>query len=412
MVQRNSSLSAQRLRLDHLTGRSSHPKIQQSLEQLCTGSGVPVQVHSIVLGLDWCLSCIRRRAFSTGLSNGMRTSWSQLVGHPAGPLFSIECPDNAVRQLHFPHCEIEPAPLYENLLSIAHITNHGMSFIDALEITDTHVVIDVPHLSSFGVSSRRRRGTSKYIRRVSGQVLLFLTPPKHTRKCNLLSINVNVDDVNAFVKKYEPRAMYLRVPAACKLITEHKYSVTAVMKTRQIHCKEKMFEPELWTKLSHECLKSGFHRQQQKFLNSQRPKQHRVWDHNMNLPAPAAFKRPQQDVPPKKKLLSVGRRQWRQQLCRRRKIGGKYKRKTKRQLLNVLQELGDDEFEEFKWFLNQEKQGDIPPITKKLLENATTTRVVDLMVQRYEESGAVEVTRRVLKNMNMNELRKKLRNLH
>uniref|UniRef100_A0A673AUG1 CARD domain-containing protein n=1 Tax=Sphaeramia orbicularis TaxID=375764 RepID=A0A673AUG1_9TELE len=24
---------------------------------------------------------------------------------PAGPLFSIECPDNAVRQLHFPHCE-------------------------------------------------------------------------------------------------------------------------------------------------------------------------------------------------------------------------------------------------------------------------------------------------------------------
>ncbi|XP_029979235.1 uncharacterized protein LOC115411292 isoform X2 [Sphaeramia orbicularis] len=326
---------------------------------------------------------------------------------PAGPLFSIECPDNAVRQLHFPHCEIEPAPICENLLSIAHITNHGMSFIDALEITDTHVVIDVPHLSSFGVSSRHRRGT----RQVRGQVLLFLTPP-NTLEMHLLSINVNVDDVKAFVKKEEPRAMYLRVPASCKLITEHKYSVDCCYEDEQIHYKEKVFDlnfgpnyhmmfeirlPPTTTEVS---------------LTVKDQNNTEVWNHNMNLPAPAAFKRPQQDLPPKKKLLSVGRRQWRQQLCRRRKIGGKYKRKTKRQLLSVLEDLGHSEFEIFKWFLNQKKLGDISPIGKQQLENATAVRVVDLMVQRYEESGAVEVTRRVLKNMNMNELRKKLRNLH
>lgn len=27
---------------------------------------------------------------------------------PAGPLFNIECPDEAISELHLPHCEIGP----------------------------------------------------------------------------------------------------------------------------------------------------------------------------------------------------------------------------------------------------------------------------------------------------------------
>ncbi|KAG7234380.1 hypothetical protein INR49_004858, partial [Caranx melampygus] len=57
----------------------------------------------------------------------------------AGPLFSIQCREDAVRQLHLPHCETEEGLHCDGLLSVAHITDDGMSFIEPLEITDTHV---------------------------------------------------------------------------------------------------------------------------------------------------------------------------------------------------------------------------------------------------------------------------------
>ncbi|KAG7214339.1 hypothetical protein INR49_023156 [Caranx melampygus] len=74
----------------------------------------------------------------------------------AGPLFSIQCREDAVRQLHLPHCETEEGLHCDGLLSVAHITDDGMSFIEPLEITDTHVIISVPHLSFFGLVKARQ----------------------------------------------------------------------------------------------------------------------------------------------------------------------------------------------------------------------------------------------------------------
>ncbi|KAK6291146.1 hypothetical protein J4Q44_G00384550 [Coregonus suidteri] len=69
----------------------------------------------------------------------MMTQWdSSLLGSriPAGPLFSIECPEQSVRQLHFPHCICD----WENdILSVAHVTDGNMEIVQPLKTTATHV---------------------------------------------------------------------------------------------------------------------------------------------------------------------------------------------------------------------------------------------------------------------------------
>ncbi|XP_053198757.1 NLR family CARD domain-containing protein 3-like [Scomber japonicus] len=77
-------------------------------------------------------------------------------------------------------------------------------------------------------------------------------------------------------------------------------------------------------------------------------------------------------------------------------------------LLNILDDLTDNEFENFKWSLKYEKVGDITPIKESQLEKAERRNVVDLMVQKYEFAGAVEVTKSVLKKISRNDLVTKL----
>lgn len=74
-------------------------------------------------------------------------------------------------------------------------------------------------------------------------------------------------------------------------------------------------------------------------------------------------------------------------------------------LLNTLEDLGDDEFNKFKWFLQQTDviQGPMT-IKKSRLETTSRWDTVDLMVQTYRLSGAVEVTRRVLERIGRNDL--------
>eukprot|EP00064_Thunnus_orientalis_P022519 superscaffoldBa00007647_g22717 len=73
-------------------------------------------------------------------------------------------------------------------------------------------------------------------------------------------------------------------------------------------------------------------------------------------------------------------------------------------LLNVLQGLGKEDFKTFKWHL---QKGD-SPIPKSKLEKADETDTVDLMVQKYESSGAVDVAKEVLKKINRNDLVQRL----
>ncbi|XP_034005581.1 caspase recruitment domain-containing protein 8-like [Trematomus bernacchii] len=72
----------------------------------------------------------------------------------AGPLFDVKSSDEAaVCQLHLPHSETEDALLLDGLLSVVHITDEGLSILEPLEVTHTHVVVKVLHLSPLALSS-------------------------------------------------------------------------------------------------------------------------------------------------------------------------------------------------------------------------------------------------------------------
>ncbi|KAM4583636.1 NLR family CARD domain-containing protein 3-like [Odontesthes bonariensis] len=78
---------------------------------------------------------------------------------------------------------------------------------------------------------------------------------------------------------------------------------------------------------------------------------------------------------------------------------------TPEDILNTLEDLGDEEFCKFKWFLQQaDILGGLPAVKKSRLETANRSDTVDLMVQTYRLPGAVEVTRKVLERINRNDL--------
>ena len=84
---------------------------------------------------------------------------------------------------------------------------------------------------------------------------------------------------------------------------------------------------------------------------------------------------------------------------------------TEADLLKLLEDLTDEDFETFVWYLKYEKVDEIPAIKRSKLEKAKRRDAVDLMVQKYEFSGAVEVMKSVLKKINRNDLVKKLSNI-
>ncbi|XP_067456433.1 NACHT, LRR and PYD domains-containing protein 12-like isoform X2 [Thunnus thynnus] len=142
----------------------------------------------------------------------------------AGPLFNIQSPDGAVSQLHLPHCETMDAPLPEGVLSVVHITDDGMSILEPLEITDTHVVVNVPHLSAFGLVWDFVMRFVNITRTISGQVLLFLRPPDtHDRILDVFLLQDNIP--LSEVKVQQGEAEYIKIASDCHLSTDQIYSV-------------------------------------------------------------------------------------------------------------------------------------------------------------------------------------------
>ncbi|XP_026025236.1 NACHT, LRR and PYD domains-containing protein 3-like isoform X2 [Astatotilapia calliptera] len=81
-------------------------------------------------------------------------------------------------------------------------------------------------------------------------------------------------------------------------------------------------------------------------------------------------------------------------------------------LLDILEELTGKEFDDFKWFLQQDSclEG-LPSIKACQLEKAERRDTVTLMVQIYRLPGAVEVTRKVLERISRNDLLQSLSSL-
>lgn len=82
----------------------------------------------------------------------------------------------------------------------------------------------------------------------------------------------------------------------------------------------------------------------------------------------------------------------------------------KEKLWGTLQKLTSKDFETFKWFLKQNVLEGVPGIPEAQLEQATRSDTVDLMVQRYQDSGAVKVTLEILRKIPRNDLVDDLKN--
>ncbi|XP_030601115.1 NACHT, LRR and PYD domains-containing protein 3-like [Archocentrus centrarchus] len=70
------------------------------------------------------------------------------------------------------------------------------------------------------------------------------------------------------------------------------------------------------------------------------------------------------------------------------------------QLLDMLQNLGEEELKLFHWYLQDVQKGDFPSIKTCYLEKADRLKTVDLMVGTYTTDHVMEVARATLKKMN------------
>lgn len=109
---------------------------------------------------------------------------------------------------------------------MAHISDAGVSFVEPLRITATHVVIQVSGLSAFGLVRQILGWINHKIKSVSGQVLLFLAaqnPKTKRRKLNMLLLPRNVP-LSEVLPKY-PNMKNVQVPALCDFTENQSYSV-------------------------------------------------------------------------------------------------------------------------------------------------------------------------------------------
>ncbi|XP_055006562.1 uncharacterized protein LOC110162157 [Boleophthalmus pectinirostris] len=138
---------------------------------------------------------------------------------PAGHLYDIECPEQAVCELHLPHCEPEHVDLSTVDLCVAHISDCGLSLMEPERITQSHVVISVSGLSVFGILMKFFGGYKE----ISGQVLLFCTTDKLTINMFLLPRNISLDQVK---EKQDITKFRIDAPPKCKLVVNRHYRVT------------------------------------------------------------------------------------------------------------------------------------------------------------------------------------------
>ncbi|AWP05253.1 putative NACHT LRR and PYD domains-containing protein 10-like isoform 4 [Scophthalmus maximus] len=79
-------------------------------------------------------------------------------------------------------------------------------------------------------------------------------------------------------------------------------------------------------------------------------------------------------------------------------------------LLETLEELVDDDFRTFKWYLATDVLDGCRPIPKSRLDKASRTETVTKMIASYCHEPAVKVTVEILKSMNFNDDAEKLKN--
>ncbi|XP_039462986.1 uncharacterized protein LOC120436288 [Oreochromis aureus] len=241
-----------------------------------------------------------------------------------------------------------------------------------------------------------------------GQVLLFVRAPQtgaQTQNLDvfLLPCNVPLHEVKA----QHPHSAYIPVPSNCKLIKNETYTVLCPT-ARKIQPKKAEFDMEFGPNY-YATFEIRFDvNTEEVTVTVQDQTNEDVWEHDIDMaavpPSPpvscsSCQTLHQKSVPQSRMLPHPGSPD----------VNVAPKLKVSTELLEMLNDLDDGDFDTFKWHLKSELWKNIKPIQENKLTKAERHAMVDLMVQKYEISGAVEVMESVLLKISRNDLVEKLR---
>ncbi|XP_073702897.1 NACHT, LRR and PYD domains-containing protein 1-like [Garra rufa] len=157
---------------------------------------------------------------------------------PAGPLYDIDCFDGAISGLHLPHCEIFSEKDMDGL-AVAHVTDGNLAKMDPLKVTEAHVMIDIKHLSFFGLIKRILFPP----RPVNAQVLVFQRPVTERQRENVLGVHLLPSNVPLTeVKDQHAENMDIKATSQFRLTPETDYRLCCQAETFTVQPETKVFE--------------------------------------------------------------------------------------------------------------------------------------------------------------------------
>ncbi|KAM9440549.1 NACHT, LRR and PYD domains-containing protein 1b allele 2-like [Clarias gariepinus] len=137
---------------------------------------------------------------------------------PAGPLYSINSHEGSIQYLHIPHCETR---INEVKLTVAHVSGGNVEIVQPQKVTDTHVIIRIQGLSSFGLLKAWLFQAPP----IEAQVLLFYTKQIGEHRMSKLHMHLLPGNVQyEEVQKRDETKTYIEISATCELTPGKKYS--------------------------------------------------------------------------------------------------------------------------------------------------------------------------------------------
>ncbi|XP_015260641.1 PREDICTED: NACHT, LRR and PYD domains-containing protein 1a-like, partial [Cyprinodon variegatus] len=309
---------------------------------------------------------------------------------PAGPLYHVRCSKKAVCRIHLPHCETQSVSSIKGLLSVVHISNDdedGMSILQPMKITASHVIVEVSGLSAFGLVWDYLKRFMERKDPVLSQILLYLGPMTSRAQNQklyvfLLPRNIPKEEVH----KDQRDCRFVRCTSYCKLIKDQKYILVCPRASQDYKIQPKKAEFNL-----------NFGDQYHPMFEIRLPINTEevaitindegslaVWEYEVDLTDYSQSNQAASGSGVQPEITN-----------------------QKENMLEILEELRKEQFESFKWFLAELPQ---KRFKQKELEAASRLNVVDLIMQQCgSEEDAVKVMRTLLRKIKRNDLMKGLK---
>ncbi|XP_054914952.1 uncharacterized protein LOC129378622 isoform X2 [Poeciliopsis prolifica] len=315
--------------------------------------------------------------------------WDESILHPAGktpagPLYNISCSPVAVCGLHLPHCQTADTLASEGLLSVVHVSSdYGLNFLKPLKITDTHVVVRVSELSAFGLVWDFIKRFMERKDPVPSQVLLYLGPLNSRAQNQKLYVFLLPRNIPTYeVTKDQKDCKFVRSTSNCKLIKDQRYVLTCPRASQHYKIQPQRAEFDLnFGTQYHPTFEIRLPINTEEVVITIKDEVDTVvWEYDADLTDHS-----QDDVPSSVTVKSESPN-------------------LHVDLLNILDELTEEEFSRFKWFLRNEPQSS----RFRVRDSAARQEVVDQLLHQCSQEEVLQAVKRTFRKMGRNDLMEQL----